>query len=44
MRAAPILRMAIIAIAALALAEPALAQEESVLTNLENQVRSATQG
>ncbi len=44
MHAAPILRMAIIAIAALALAEPALAQEGSVLTNLENQVRSATQG
>lgn len=44
MRAAPILRMAIIAIAAFALAEPALAQEGSILTNLENQVRSATQG
>ena len=44
MRAAPILRMAVLAIAALALAEAAFAQEGSVLTNLENQVRSATQG
>lgn len=44
MRAAPILRMASIAIAALVLAEPALAQDGSVLTTLENQVRAASQG
>lgn len=44
MRAASIIQMASIAIAALALAEPALAQQGQVLTNLENQVISATQG
>ncbi|ACM39356.1 P-type conjugative transfer protein TrbL (plasmid) [Allorhizobium ampelinum S4] len=44
MRAALVLRLAPFAIVALAAVEPALAADGSILTNLENNVRSATQG